>query len=54
VNSAVYDAHRVFTSGVWSRADPTERFRVLSRIAMLLRENAAELAARTVLLGGGL
>jgi hypothetical protein len=49
VDASINDAHRVFTSGVWSRADPTERFRVLTRIESLLRENATELAARTAL-----
>jgi Aldehyde dehydrogenase family len=53
VDAAINDAQHVFTSGVWSRADATERFRVLTRIASILRENAAELAARTVPIGNG-
>ena len=47
ISSSINDAHRIFTSGVWSRADPTHRFQVLSRIAGLLRQHAKELASRT-------
>ena len=49
VNSAIGDAHNVFQSGEWSRADPNHRFQVLTRAANLLRENAPELAARKLL-----
>jgi len=47
VNSAVGDAHRIFKSGEWSRADPNHRFQVLTRTANLLREHSQELAACT-------
>ena len=44
--SSVREGHRIFTSGIWSRADPTHRFRILSKIAELLRQHAKELACR--------
>lgn len=46
VKSTITDAQNVFTSGQWSRAEPTERFRVLNRIAEILRQQNKELAAR--------
>ena len=45
VKSAITDAQRLFRSGQWSRAEPTERFHVLNKIAALLREQNKELAA---------
>ena len=46
IESSITDAYRIFKSGVWSRADPTERLHVLSRTADLLRQYARELASR--------
>lgn len=50
ISSSINDAHRIFSSGVWSKADPTDRFHVLSRIANLLRQHSKELASRTSIL----
>ena len=47
VSSAITDAHRVFTEGVWCLKDLAHRFLVLVRIAMLLNRHGKELAART-------
>ncbi len=44
VDAAVRSARRVFEAGVWSRADPATRRRVLLRFAELIDENTAELA----------
>jgi acyl-CoA reductase-like NAD-dependent aldehyde dehydrogenase len=46
IENSIDDAQNVFTSGVWSRADLTERFLVLNRVAALLRKHSKELAAR--------
>jgi acyl-CoA reductase-like NAD-dependent aldehyde dehydrogenase len=45
VDVAVAAARRAFEDGGWSRADPKERKRVLLRVAELVREHSAELAA---------
>lgn len=45
VDVAVAAARRSFDSGVWSRAAPAERKRVLLRAATLVREHREELAA---------
>ena len=50
VTSSITDAQRVFDSGVWSRADPTNRFHVLNNVASLLRLHSKELAARNFLI----
>jgi acyl-CoA reductase-like NAD-dependent aldehyde dehydrogenase len=44
VDIAVASASRSFSSGVWSDINPTERGRILIRIAALIRENAEYLA----------
>jgi aldehyde dehydrogenase (NAD+)/gamma-glutamyl-gamma-aminobutyraldehyde dehydrogenase len=44
VDAAVKAARRAFDSGVWSRAAPEERKRVLLSLANLVRANAEELA----------
>ena len=44
VDFAVRKAREAFESGVWSRAHPGERKRVLVRLAKLLRRNRRELA----------
>ena len=46
IETSIDDAQNIFTSGVWSRADPTERFLVLNQVAALLRKHSNELAAR--------
>jgi hypothetical protein len=47
VEASITDAHEVFISGKWSRADPTDRFHVMNRIARLLRTHGETLANRT-------
>ena len=47
INSSITDAHRIFTSRIWSGTDSTDRFHVLSGIGQLLRSRARELAACT-------
>lgn len=44
VDRAVHSAHKAFVSGVWSRALPADRERVLLRYADLLEKHAEELA----------
>jgi hypothetical protein len=46
ISRTITEAQNVFDSGIWSRADPTERFHVLNRVAALLRKHAEGLAAR--------
>jgi 4-(gamma-glutamylamino)butanal dehydrogenase len=44
VDLAVKAARRAFDGGGWSNADPSERKAVLQKLAVLMRENAEELA----------
>ncbi len=44
IDRAVRSARRAFESGVWSRADPAQRKKVLLRLAELILENGTELA----------
>lgn len=44
IDRAVRSARRAFESGVWSRADPAQRKKVLHRLAELILENGTELA----------
>jgi acyl-CoA reductase-like NAD-dependent aldehyde dehydrogenase len=52
VKAAIADAGNIFKSGQWSRAQPTERFKVLNKISSLLRQQNKELAACTPLENG--
>lgn len=45
VDRAVENARKTFDSGVWSRAHPSERGRILTKLADLLEENTDDLAA---------
>lgn len=44
VDAAVASARRAFDSGVWSGLHPSERKRILTRLAALIEENATPLA----------
>lgn len=44
VDAAVAAARNAFEAGVWSRAEPRERKRILHRVADLIADNLAELA----------
>ncbi|KAI6152227.1 aldehyde dehydrogenase [Pisolithus tinctorius] len=44
VEEAVKSAHRVYESGVWSKASPLSRSNVLSKLAQLLEERVSDMA----------
>ncbi|KAI8904848.1 putative aldehyde dehydrogenase family protein [Gorgonomyces haynaldii] len=44
VNAAISLGQRTFESGVWSRMDTTDRFRIMTRIATLLQSKIQEFA----------
>jgi len=44
VEETILDAHKAFESGVWSRATPLSRSKVLSKLARLLEDRIPELA----------
>lgn len=52
VNRAVESARRAFDSGVWSRATPEERAKVLIRFSQKIMEHAQELAFLEIIASG--
>src|SRR5262245_27170419 len=52
VDLAVEKARRAFEAGVWSRAHPSERKRVMRRLVRLMKRNAHELAVLETLESG--
>jgi gamma-glutamyl-gamma-aminobutyraldehyde dehydrogenase len=52
VDLAVEKARRAFEAGVWSRAHPSERKRVMRRLVRLMKRNVHELAVLETLVNG--